>query len=263
MRALGLVLATSLAILSLAPAARAETLETIFSRANAAYFRGDYDEAADQYRKLLDAGVLDPDVSYNLGATEAQRGRYGHAIHQLERALWLRPGDADAERALADVRAALGARRAAARGEAEIDSGSFGRAVFGGMSVDSLAWAAIVLNALLFLSLGLLWFVRRESARIGLGVFAVVASLGFLVSVSGLAVQSGFFDEGEPAVVLSERVPLREGPDPQAKPRHHAPEGHRAWVLDREREWVRVRVSGVGEGWMERSQLGLIQREPG
>src|SRR5690606_19925230 len=58
-----------LAALAVAPSAHAETLDEIFARATAAYFRGDYDEAARDYRRLLAAGVIDADVSYNLGAT--------------------------------------------------------------------------------------------------------------------------------------------------------------------------------------------------
>lgn len=246
-------------VMGVAPHARADTLEEIFERANAAYFRGDYDEAARDYRRLRDAGVVDPDVSYNLGATEAKRGQYGEAIQLFERALWLRPGDDDAEHALAEVRAALGARRAAARGEAEVDAGSFGHAVFGGLSPDVLAMLALALDALLFVGLAALLIVRRESLRIGLGVAAVIAGVGLLVGLAGLAVQSGWLDEGEPAVVLSERAPLREGPDERASERHHAPEGHRAWVIERDRGWARVRVPGVGEGWMAREHVGLVR----
>src|SRR5690606_12078911 len=195
---------------------------------------------------------IDADLSYNLGAVEAKRGRYGAAIQHFERALWLRPGDSGAESALAEVRAALGARRAAARGEAEVEAGSFGEAIFGGMSADTLAVLALGFDVFLFFALAALLVVRRrESLRLGLGIASVIAAVGLVAAGAGLAVQSGWLDEGERAVVLVERAPLREGPDARASERHHAPEGHRAWVLERERGWARVRVPGVGEGWIE------------
>ena len=248
-----------LVLVATAPSARADTLEETFARANAAYFRGDYDAASRDYERLIAAGVVDADVSYNLGAVEAKRGRYGAAIQHFERSLWLRPGDGAAESALAEVRAALGARRAAARGESEVEAGSFGEAVFGGISADTLAVLALGFDAILFLALAALLVVRRESLRIGLGIASVIAAVGLVVGVAGLAVQSGWLDEGERAVVLSERAPLREGPDARASERHHAPEGHRAWVLERERGWARVRVPGVGEGWIERDAIGLVR----
>lgn len=249
-------------LLAFAPAAHAGSLGAIFERANAAYFRGDYDQATVEYHRLLEAGVVDPDVAYNLGAAEAQRGRYGAAIHHLERALWLRPGDEDAQRALADVRSALGSRRAEARGESEVQTGSLGDALFGGVSPDVLVSLALAFDILLFAALAALLFVRRESARLGIGVGAVLFAVGLLVSGAGAAIQSGWLDEGEPAVVLTEGLPLREGPDARASIRSNALEGDRAWVLDVNRGWARVRVPGFGEGWVERDAIGLVRTAP-
>ncbi len=256
-RAMAIVLALS----ALAPmAARADSLSDVFEAANAAYFRGDYDEAARGYERLVAAGVVDPDVTYNYGATEAKRHHYGAAVQLFERTLWLRPGDDDASHALDEVRSALGRRRAAARGEAEVDAGPpVGEAIFGGVSPDVLTVLALVFDLALFLALAILLFARKESLRLGLGVGAVVAGLGFAVSGAGLAMTSGWLDDGEPAVVLHDRAELREGPDGHAALRHHALEGQRAWVLDRDRDWMRVRVPSVGEGWVEADAVGLVR----
>ena len=86
---------------ALASPAAAQRLETIFAEANAAYFAGDYDAAAAGYERLVSAGVDDADVSFNLATAHAKARRYGQAIRWYERALWLAPGDDDAERGLA------------------------------------------------------------------------------------------------------------------------------------------------------------------
>ena len=56
-----------IALLLLVPAlfcgaadARADSLSDIWHRANAEYFRGDYNGAAHDYRRLMQAGVIDP-----------------------------------------------------------------------------------------------------------------------------------------------------------------------------------------------------------
>jgi tetratricopeptide (TPR) repeat protein len=247
-------------VLSLPAAAHADSLTEIFERANAAYFRGDHDAAARDYEQLLAAGVVDADVSYNLGATEAKRGRYGAAVLHFERALWLRPGDDDARRGLDEVRAALGRRRAAARGEAEVDAGPpFGEALFGSVSPDLLTVLALFFNLVFFGSIVVLLFARRESVRLGLGIAAVVSGVLLALTGTGLAVRSGWLDDGEPAVVLRERAVLREGPDGRAGERGHAPEGERAYILDREREWARVRVGSLGEGWMAAEDVAAVR----
>ncbi len=250
-------------VLALPMAARADSLTEIFERANAAYFRGDYDAAASGYEELVAAGVVDADVSYNLGSAEAKRGRHGRAILHFERALWLRPGDDEARGALDEVRAALGRRRAAARGEAEVDAGPpVWEALFGSLSPDLLTVLALFFNVLFFGSAGALFFARRESLRLGLGVAAVVGGLALAVTGLGLLARSGWLDDGEPGVVLRERAPLREGPDSNTAERHLAPEGERATILDRERDWVRVRVGSVGEGWMAADDVAAVRMSP-
>ncbi len=246
-----------------ASTAHAETLEQIFQRGNAAYFRGDYDAAAREYDRLLAAGVVDPDVSYNLASAEARRGRHGVAIQHFERTLFLRPGDDDAERGLEAVRAALGRARAESRGEAEVEAGtSLGEALFFGISPGLLAVSALLFDVVFFALLTGLLFVRIESRRLALGIAVVVSGAVLVLSTMGVAAQSGWLEEGEKAVIVGERAPLREGPDRHASERHRALEGQRAWVLDRDRDWLRVRVPSVGEGWIESDQIGLVRPAP-
>lgn len=258
---LGALAAVLLAAGPLLPgAARADSLEEIFERANAAYFRGDYDAAAAGYRRLVEVGVVDADVAYDLATAEARRGHYGEAIQFFERALWLRPGDDEARAGLEAARAALGGRRAQSEGEAEVDAGPpLSEAFFGGLSRDLWAGATVAFDLAFFAVLTALLFVRREHLRLGLGVAAPLLAVALAVSGAGLATTSGWLQEGEPAVVLAARAALREGPDPRAEERHRAREGQRAWVLERDGEWMRVRVPSVGRGWVEADQVGLVR----
>jgi tetratricopeptide (TPR) repeat protein len=256
------IFAFVLAAALVAPAcvARADSLQQSFARANAAYFRADYETAAREYRRLIAAGVIDPDVTYNLATAEARRGNYGEAVQLFERTLWLRPGDDDAERGLDAVRSTLGRRRAHARGEAEVEAGPpVGEAIFGGVSADTIALLAVFFELAFFGILAALLFVRRESTRLALGIGAVVTGGALLVAGLGLTVKSGILDDGEPAIVLREGASMREGPDGHAGERHRALEGQRAWVLDRDRGWTRVRVPALGEGWMQSGDVGLIR----
>ena len=145
-------------------AARADSLQEIFERSNAAYFRADYDQASEGYLELVELGVLDPDVSYNLATSEARRGRFGSAIRYFERTLWLRPGDDDAREGLAAARSAVGRRRADRQGMAQIDSAPpLAEALFGGVSrevfaVTTLAAEVVLCGALL----GLLALATRR-----------------------------------------------------------------------------------------------------
>lgn len=255
-------IALALALVTVAApcVAAADSLEETFERANGAYFRGDFDTAAREYRRLIDLGVVDADVAFDLATAEARLGHYGAAIQYYEQAMWLRPGDDDAHEGLEAARSALGRRRAQSQGEAEVDSGPpLAEALFGSISRDVLAISTVFLDLVLFgILIGLL-FVERESVRLALGIAAPLVGIVLLASGAGLALRSGWLEEGDPAIVLRERVALREGPDAEAAERHRALEGQRAWVTDRDGAWALVRVPSVGEGWVEAAHVGLVR----
>ena len=67
---------------------------------------------------------------------------------------------------------------------------------------------------------------------------------------------SRVFTEGEPAIVVTEDAAVREGPDPRAARRADAREGERAYVVDRDGEWVRVQLPEGRAGWMSDGDVG-------
>lgn len=255
MRTAGALLLVVAATGLVATSARADTLEDVFRAGNEAYFRGEYREASERYEALVELGVRDADVFYDLGMAYARQGRHGRAIAAFERALRARPGDAEAARALARSRELLASRRAEREGEATMTSrGALGEAVFGTISVDALGWAVLLLDALFFAALGALLFVRRETARLALGIAAPLLGIALAVAGVGLAVRTGALEEGTPAIVVRDRAPLREGPRADASERAQAREGDRASILARDGEWARVRI-GTREGWIESERV--------
>ncbi len=239
--------------------ARADTLEDVFRAGNEAYFHGEYVEAIERYESLVELGVRDADVFYNLGIAYERRGMHGAAIASFERALRMRPGDAGVRRALESSREAAAERRAEREGEATVASGpGLGEALFGGVSEDVLAWAVLFFDALFFAVLAGFLFVRRETSRLVLGIAAPLLGIALTLSGIGLAVRSGAFDEGVPAVIVADRSVLREGPRAGAGERGVAREGERAWIMGRDQDWVRVRI-GSREGWIEEARVVAIE----
>jgi tetratricopeptide (TPR) repeat protein len=247
------------ALLAPASPARAETLREVFERGNAAYFRGELEEAAQAYEQLIALGVEDPDVSFNLATAHARLGHYGQAIRYYERTLRLRPGDEAAEAALRTCRTTLGRRRAEREGEAEVSTAPpLGEAIFGSFSVDLLAWLSFGLNLLFFGLLLLRSLTRRDTLRLGLAIGAPIVGLLLVFFATGLSIRSGVFDEGEKAIVLREEAPLYEGPDPRSEVRRRVLEGERAAILGREGAYAHVRLSGGREGWLADEDVGEI-----
>ena len=238
---------------------RSTTVQDLFEAANVAAFRGNYAEAIGDYAELVEAGVHDADVYFNLATVLAQAGNYPQAILYYERSLSLRPGDASTAANLTAAEQALENARVEAEGEAMIHrSRAVGEAAFQRISKDTLAYILLLANFLFFLGLTCFWFSSRRPRWL----MSLVASSALLLvgSAFGLAIKAGAFREGSRAVVLEDRVALREGPDPRAQIRGEARGGDRGEILgSADGEFVKLQVTGGPVGWAKADQVGTIE----
>ncbi len=66
-----------------------------YNQANERYRQGQYPQAREAYQQVVEAGVRDPQVYYNLGNACFKAGHLGEAVLWYERGLRLAPRDAD------------------------------------------------------------------------------------------------------------------------------------------------------------------------
>ena len=238
------------------------SLTGIFEAANVAASRGNHAGAIFNYRRLTDAGIHDPDVYFNLATSFAQFGDYARAILNYERVLTLRPNDSKAVENLRDAEKALEEQRAEVEGEAMIQrSSSIVDAIYGGLSEDALAIALLVANLLFFL--GLAWASLGRRQHGWLYAMLVSSAIVLVFCAVGLGAKSGLLRDGPRVVALDDRVILREGPDPRAQVRGEARSGDRGEIVDRDRDFVKLRVVNGLEGWTPGSGVGLIDLNHG
>jgi tetratricopeptide (TPR) repeat protein len=241
-----------------ASAQAADSLEGAFTRGNRAFGRGDFASAVEAYTTLVDAGVDDADVSFNLASAHGALGHYGEAIRYFSRTLRLRPSDDAAQAGLKKAREALGQRQALETGEAIVTSRPpLTEAVFAGLTTDALAIA--LLAALLACSLcaGLLLYVKAEGVRLSLGIGTTLALVVSAGATLGLLVKFDWNEPGTRAVVLHDRAALREGPDEMARLARELPEGSSVRILGREAGFMHVRL-GEREGYLLPTDVGEI-----
>lgn len=243
-------------------AAGRSSLTQVFESANVAASRGDHAAAISSYGQLIEAGVRDPDVYFNLATSFAQSGDYARAILNYERALELRPNDSKASEDLRDSEKALEERRAEIEGEATIQrSTSISDAVYRGFSEDSLAYGLLVANLIFFIGLAWVSIVRRRNRW--LYPLLVTSGVFVLTFALGLGTKAGLLRDGPRAVALDDRVILREGPDPRARVRGEARGGDRGEIVDRDHDFVKLRVVSGLEGWTPAAGVGLVDSDHG
>jgi tetratricopeptide (TPR) repeat protein len=238
------------------------SLSEIFENANLAASRGNYAEAISGYRSLIEAGVRDSDVYFNLGTVSAQSGHYPRAILNYERALAVRPNDGKTRENLRNAEKTLEEQRAEAEGEAMIQRNELiSDALYGSFTEDALAYLLLLANLCFFGCLAWAWILRRRS--VSLVALSIAAGILLLSSAFGLAVKAGMLRDGPRAVALDDRVALRDGPDERARVRGETRGGDRALVVGADRDFLKLRVAGGLEGWVPAASVGLVDLDEG
>ena len=243
------------AALVIAPgAARASRLDEAWRRGNEAYLRGDYAGAVAAYEEVDRQGGASADVAYNLGDAYFRKGALGPAIWAFERALAVDPNDDDARYNLDQARK-LAARRAHDRIEGEDRDPAWMRLV-GGVSAAAETWMFVAFYLAFFgVLIGRRW--TRGDSRPALVTGAVVLGVGALLSGALLAGRV-YLDRIPFGVVLPDQIAVKEGADINYRTSFDAHAGLRVRIVDRDQDWLRVRLANGLEGWVRGQDIGRI-----
>ena len=254
-----------LSVVLLPVAAYAEDLNGTFQQGNESFWSGSFDGAIGHYERLVELGVWDAELFYNLGTAYARQGRFGPAILNFERALILSPGHVDARHNLGTVRRILARHRNAAGQDADLDPPrSFWLNLLARVTASQVGIPFLLCWLVLFAVLAWRRLSAGELTRLVLMIAALLLAGVSLVSGSlllGKALYDSRVREG--IAVRQNRAVLREGPAERFGRAHEAIEGDRLRLLDREGDWLHLRDSQGREGWGRRSDFGELRRPPG
>lgn len=222
---------------------------------NNLYEAGQYLRAVQAYQQLVDLGVVDSALFYNLGNAHFKQGDYGQAILNYRRAQQLTPRDADVEAnlALARAQAVDQTEKVGEAGFVEQVGGTL-RSWF---TIDELAlaalaaWTLFVFVLLLFLSAraGTAW---HRAARSALTVAAVVLVVGVL-SLGSALYNEAARSEG---VIVASEVDVTSGPGAQYVTEFTLHSGAEVTLVEARGNWVRLALPGASlEGWVPASAI--------
>jgi tetratricopeptide (TPR) repeat protein len=235
---------------------RSPAIDAAFRRGNEAFYRGDFRGAVDAYEQVASLGVVHQDLYYNLGNAYYKAGRIGLAIFNYERALALDPDQADAKRNLEVARGAA-ERLGRDRVEGKVTAPFWSRAVTA-IARPTLLWLFLGLYYACFLALFSLRFLAPGLGRAALGtgvaLFGVAALIAGILFFGRLA-HDRYVHEG---VILPDEVTVKDGPSPGASTAFQLHAGLRVRLVERDHEWVRVRLPNGLEGWMREGDVGRL-----
>jgi uncharacterized protein YgiM (DUF1202 family) len=213
--------------------------------ANRLYEDSRFAEATAHYQDLVDAGVQDGRLYYNLGGAYFKAGDLGRAILNYRRAQRLLPRDGDVATNLELARAQTLDRIEVENEGAIVESV---RRLISWTTLDEAAAAALVLwISLCGLGIGAILCIQRRRTLLYLaGVAAILLFLGILSIGIRLLDERG----PPPAVVVAAEVTVRSGPGDDYLTEFALHAGAEVRLVERRGDWVRIALPGDLQGWV-------------
>jgi tetratricopeptide (TPR) repeat protein len=236
-------------------AAPAENLFTkIFHEGDSAYQKGDFSAAEQHYLRILNSGIENAAVYYNLGNACFKQKRIGDAIYYWEKARRILPNDREIRENLELANLLLVDRIEAPAGPLPV---KFLSAITGFLTISQ---ECIVL-LILFLLANVLFFLYFRGAnslayRALIGCFAT--ALMFLLvagSLSWKIYQNSYIKEG---IVLGQKVDVRSGPGQENITVFTIHEGIKVRIHQSENGWRQISLPNGWNGWLPQNNLGIL-----
>lgn len=256
---LWLVCLVSLAGLSPAWAAP----EADVARANDHFWQGQFSDAAQGFRALAEAHPDSTDLWFNLGTAEAEAGRLGPAIHALEQAQLLTPGDEDVAHNLAAVRQRAVSKAVGRGGDDRVilpGDDDLGTGLLTAFSPRTLAWVFGTTWALLF-GLIALWRRTESASRRTASSFGAVLCALVALGAGGLLVARANLDgSAHFGVVVADQAAVRSGPGDQYTRSSLVLGGVKVRLRGADGAWRQVGLPDGSDGWLQATEVAALRR---
>lgn len=224
-----------------------------WDQANAHYQDGAYLDAIEGYKQLLEQGISNGPLHYNLANAYLKTENVGEALLHYYRAQRFMPNDADLQ---ANLRLADQMREdPEIEEEAEVVPPMLVSMVNGlpYPITYGLAVALLLLGGLI----SLLLVVRPQTGK--WAGYLLVFNWTFGLIFMGMAFfQHRHLTRDDFAVILEEKVDVYAGPTQRESVNFSIHEGIRCQILEAEPGWYRIRLANGYNGWVPRTALERI-----
>ena len=219
-----------------------------FEKANQAYAKGEYPQAAELYLKVDNAGMVSPALYFNLGNALFKSGQLGKAIYYYRKAEVKTPRDPD-------IRANLKFVRKQVHGDDPAPKTWY---LAGLNHLNLNEWSLISALLLWGWCTVVVLRVRTDWGRYYLRKVTVFLGLLLMVSV-GIDIAKASFLSTPVGIVVSKEASLRSGPLEQAKLEGTLKDGVEVSVMEQRSGWVQVRDLQNRTGWLTTNEVVVLQ----
>ena len=243
------IILTLIALLTLSPlfAKPQDDMQLTFDKANALYDSGDYQNAVDLYRSIIDAGYDSWELYYNIGNAYYRMKEIGNSILYYEKALKLAPNKGEVKDNLAL------ARSKATDNIEELPKPilqQWGQkinqiATSKGWRVTGLIFFIVTLSVLcLFL------IAKNYNTRKWTFVLLVLLTLTTIFSGINAAISTHNASIHNKAIVTDPMIVVKGAPDALSVDKFVLHEGAKVKINERQDNWWLIEISDGKSGWI-------------
>jgi len=230
--------------------------EALFNRATEAYNAGDYQKAIDNYLEILEDGQHSAELYYNLGNTYYKLNQIAPSIYYYEKALLLKPNDAEITNNLAY---AQNMTLDAIDTMPETGLSKIYQNVVGFLSFDQWAYVGVVFMVLFVLLYIAFYYFRYSSRKRIAFITSIITLLICIVSVVFAFLQYNKFKADGPAIVFANESSVKSEPNKRSQEAFALHEGTKVNVLDELNDWKKIRIADGTTGWIPSEDIKLLK----
>lgn len=227
---------------------------TLFNRANTLYAKAQYQEALNSYQKIIAAGEHSAAVYFNMGNACYKLGDLPSALLYYERAHQLSPNDEDIN---ANIRLSNSKTRDKIEELPEFFISRWWTSVFLSFSANWFAVFSVLLLVTGSVFLIIYFFAHRVALKKSSFFVAVTCFVFGLCTVFILTQQLSYFKQKH-GIIFNSPVYVKSSPAGNARDLLLLHEGVKVTILEKNREWLRVRLANGNEGWIRSADLKEI-----
>jgi tetratricopeptide (TPR) repeat protein len=232
-----------------------QSVEESMQKAGDDYRNGQFDEAIEIYKQLLNEGYEGTSLYYNLANSYYRIGKLGEAILNYERALKLSPSDEDVKHNLAFANLSTIDR---IQPLPTFFLFEWWESILASLTINGWTYLVYVCFILLIISIVVYYFAKTIFQQklilfSGLGILAV-----FLIVLSLLIVKINREENVISGVVIEQSVTVKTSPDEQSTDAFVIHEGLKVNLEDRLDNWVKIRLADGKVGWIEKNAVKKI-----
>jgi tetratricopeptide (TPR) repeat protein len=228
---------------------------SIFSEANEAYKKSQFDTAEVLYDSIIKTGFETPELYFNLGNVYFKKKDIANAMLNYERARKLSPGDDEINFNLQLAQTMVTDKINILpefflnrwwRNFAELYSSDH-------WAVFSICFfISFLFFSILYLFANRMW-IKKISFWIGIVLLALC-----LVTFSNSWFNKQTYQDHSGAIVMNPSVTIKSSPDENGTELFVIHEGAKVWVTDEVGEWLKIKIADGNNGWLKKVDIRAI-----